>query len=213
MFSGDNQATPFQLVGSLHIFYPVKKYLSRKMSRKVDDVDEDGADDRGKIMAKAAKQMIRVVKNPDTDEYLLVLDTSAIPSDAVFVRITKHGQTLEAGETPTFEKHAFVCKPVFKSTDPEKIPGKEAAKKSYRFMRSANLRLRPFDESKKVAAPKKKRDSPEKDDQQKKKKKTTKDEEKPKKKKTKPAGEGGVDARIKALEAAEKAIKAALNKM
>lgn len=177
---------------------------------KVDEVDEDGAaDDRGKIMAKAAKQMIKVVKNPDTDEYLLVLDTSVIPSDAVFVRIMKQGQTLEAGETPTFEKHAIVCKPVFKSTDPEKIPGKEAAKKSYRFMRSANLRLRPFDESKKVAAPKKKRSSPEKDAPAGK----TKKEEKPKKKKAKPVGEGGVDARIKALEAAEKAIKLALNKM
>jgi hypothetical protein len=153
-----------------------------------------------------------VVKNPDTDEYLLVLDTSAIPSDAVFVRIMKQGQTLDAGETPTFEKHAIVCKPVFKSTDPEKIPGKEAAKKSYRFMRSANLRLRPFDESKKVAAPKKKRSSPEKDAQAAK-TKNDKGDEKPKKKKAKPVGEGGVDARIKALEAAEKAIKLALNKM
>lgn len=179
-------------------------------------MSEDGADDRGKIMAKAAKQMIKVVKNPDTDEYLLVLDTTAIPSDAVFVRIMKQGQTLDPGETPTFEKHCFVCKPVFKSTDPEKIPGKEAAKKSYRFMRSANLRLRPFDESKKVAAPKKKRDSPEKDAPVAKKTKKDKGEEgedKPKKKKAKPVGEGGVDARIKALVAAEKAIKAALNKM
>lgn len=105
-------------------------------------------DNASKLVNAAAREMVRVVKNPDTDEYLIVLDTAAVPSNAVLVHLTKWGTPMEKGakNSEVVDDNVFICKPL-KTRNPEKRPGKEAAQASYKLIKRHTGRFHPLSQT------------------------------------------------------------------
>lgn len=105
-------------------------------------------DNASKLVNAAAREMVRVVKNPDTDEYLIVLDTAAVPSNAVLVHLTKWGTPMEKGakNSEVVDDNVFICKPL-KTRNPDKRPGKEAAQASYKLIKRHAGRFHPLSQT------------------------------------------------------------------
>lgn len=111
-----------------------------------DDDAAAGDDNASKQINAAAREMIRVVKHASTDEYLIVLDTSVVPDNAVLVKMTKWGQPLEKG-TKTSEiadDNIYLCKPL-KSKNQQL--GKAPAQPSYRLIKRHTGRFQPAEGS------------------------------------------------------------------
>lgn len=120
-------------------------------------------DNASKLVNAAAREMVRVVKNTDTDEYLIVLDTAAVPSNAVLVHLTKWGTPMEKGakNSEVVDDNVFICKPL-KTRNPEKRPGKEAAQASYKLIKRHTGRFHPLSQTQTQGEKKeKKRSKPE----------------------------------------------------
>lgn len=109
-------------------------------------------DNASKLINAAAREIVRVVKHPATDEYLILLDTSVVPDNAVLVNVTKWGTPLEKGAKTADkvpEDKIFVCKPI-KPRNPERRPGREPAQARYNLIKRHNGRFYPAE----AAAPK-----------------------------------------------------------
>lgn len=108
--------------------------------------DNAGDDNVSKQITGAAREMIRVVRHTATNEYLIVLDTSVVPDNAVLVKMTKWGQALGKGAkiSEVTDNNLYLCKPL--KSKAQQL-GKAPAQPSYRLIKRHTGRFHPAEGS------------------------------------------------------------------